>query len=85
MYKIFIANRKTERKLIEYMRIRKDIKEKLQKLRTNPREDIGAHPLHGRLDSKWSCWLGSNIRIIYSIKDDDRLIIIEAVGTHKIY
>lgn len=85
MYKIFTANKKTERKLQEYTRIRGDITEKLERLKTNPREEVGAHPLHGRLEGKWSCWLGSNIRIIYCIDDDNKIIIIEAVGTHKIY
>ena len=58
---------------------------KLERLKENPRERIGAHPLHGRLKGKWSCWLGSNIRIIYSINEINNKIIIEAIGSHKIY
>ena len=85
MYKIFTANNKTERKLQEYIKIRKDIINKLEKLKQDPRKEVGAHPLHGRLSEKWSCWLGSDIRIIYNIDDDNKRIIIEAVGTHKIY
>ena len=85
MYKFFTANSKTEKKLKEYIKTRKSIKNKLERLKINPRKEIGAHPLHGRLLGKWSCWLGSNIRIIYSIDDLNKKIIIEAVGSHKIY
>jgi hypothetical protein len=56
MYSIFIANRKTEKRLREYISSRQDIKEKLDKLKVDPRREIGAHPLHGRLEGKWSCW-----------------------------
>jgi len=85
MYKIFTANSKTEKILREYISIRGDIKEKLEKIKIEPRRANGAHPLHGRLEGKWSCWLGSNIRMIYSINDAKMQIIIEAVGSHKIY
>lgn len=64
MYKIFTANKKTEKILLEYISQRQDIKNKKE---------------------KWACWLGSNIRAIYSINDKEEMIIIEAVGTHKIY
>ena len=85
MYKFFTANSKTEKRLKECIKTRKSIKNKLERLKINPRKEIGAHPLHGRLLGKWSCWLGSNIRIIYSIDDLNKKIIIEAVGSHKIY
>lgn len=85
MYKILIANDKAEKRLRKYIELRNDIKAKLDRLRINPRGDLGAHPLHGILAGKWSCWLGSNIRILYSINDIAKTIIIEAVGTHKIY
>jgi len=85
MYNIFTANSKTEKRLLEYISLRADIKEKLEKLKFNPRKEAGAHPLYGKLTGKWSCWLGSNIRMIYRIEDKNRKIIIEAVGTHKIY
>jgi len=49
------------------------IKEKLDKLKIDPRRNLGAHPLHGRLEGKWSCWLGSNIRMIYSINDIEKI------------
>ncbi len=67
------------------MSFRQDIKNKLQKLKQNPRREIGAHPLFGKLREKWACWLGSNIRMIYSIDDSKQIITIETVRTHKIY
>ncbi len=85
MYKIFTANKKTEKRLQEYLALRKDIKDKLDKLLLEPRRTNGAHPLHGRLSGKWSCWLGSNIRMIYRIVDEEEMLIIEAVGSHKVY
>ena len=65
--------------------MRKGIKDKLRQLKENPRREIGAHPLHGKLTGKWACWLGSNIRMIYKIDDVQKEIIIEAIGSHKIY
>ena len=85
MYEIYIANNKTEKMLKRYMKERRDITDKLQRLKQSPRTEIDAHPLHGRLAGKWSCWLGSNIRMIYSIDDTKRRIIVEAVGTHTVY
>ncbi|MEM4271477.1 MAG: hypothetical protein QXD13_00055 [Candidatus Pacearchaeota archaeon] len=85
MYDIYTANKKTEKRLLEYFSLRLDIKEKLERLKAEPRKANGAHPLHGRLAGKFSCWLGSNIRMIYSINDRKKQIIIEAVGSHKIY
>ena len=83
MYKLLTINRKTEKILSEHIAIRGDIREKLDKLKIEPRRANGAHPLHGKLDGKWSCWLGSNIRLIYTINDKEELILIHAVGTHK--
>lgn len=85
MYRIFTANRKTEKRLLEYISLRNDTGHKLEMLKNDPRRANGAHPLHGRLDGKWACWLGSNIRAIYSIDEEEKRVIIEAIGTHKIY
>lgn len=85
MYKILTANTRVEKRLKEYIELRKNIRNKLERLKINPRNELGAHQLHGRLKGKWSCWLGSNIRIIYSIDDYNKKIIIEAVGSHKVY
>ncbi len=85
MYKIFTANSKTEKILQRYISLRGDTRDKIDKLKLDPRGSNGAHPLHGRLDGKWGAWLGSNIRIIYTINDFEKIVIIEAVGSHKIY
>jgi len=85
MYKIFTANKKTEKILQKYISLRQDIKNKLDLLKSNPKKYNRAHPLHGRFKEKWACWLGSNIRLIYSINDKEKIIILEAIGTHKIY
>ena len=85
MYKLFIANNKTEKILTKYISLKQSIKNKLDLLKLNPRKHNGAHSLHGRLKGKWACWLGSNIRLIYSINDKKEVIIIQAIGTHKIY
>jgi addiction module RelE/StbE family toxin len=85
MYSIYTANNKTEKRLNEYISSRQDIKEKLNKLKVDPRREIGAHQLHGKLQGKWACWLGSNIRMIYIIDDKNQSIIVLAVGSHKVY
>ena len=85
MYELKTRNRNVEKKLKDYLKIRRDISEKLNRLKTNPRKECGAHPLHGLLKGKWACWLGSNIRMIYKIEDINLVILIEDVGTHKIY
>lgn len=85
VYTLFTANSKTEKRLQKYLAMRQDIREKLKRLKQEPRRANDAHQLHGRLAGKWSCWLGSNIRIIYSVDDANRKVIIEAVGSHAIY
>ena len=85
MYELKTRNKNVEKKLKDYLMIRRDISEKLNRLKINPRKECGAHPLHGPLKGKWACWLGSNIRMIYKIEDIDLVILVEDVGTHKIY
>ena len=85
MYELKTRNRNIEKKLKDYLMIRRDISEKLNRLKINLRKECGAHPLHGLLKGKWACWLGSNIRMIYKIEDINLVILIEDVGTHKIY
>ena len=85
MYEIHTINSKTQRKLNEYVNLRNDIKDKLDRLKENPLRANGAHQLSGKLMGKWACWLGSNIRIIYTINNKNKIVTIEAVGTHKIY
>jgi len=85
IYEFYVANNRAEKDLHGLVEIRNDVKGKLDKLKAQPRREAGAHPLHGRLKGKWACWLGSDIRMIYSIDDEKKLIIIEAVGSHKVY
>jgi len=85
MYHIYPANKRVEKRLEELKENRHDVVEKLRKLKENPRENSGAHPLHGRLQGMWACWLGSNLRIIYCIDDTSKRIDVLAVCSHKIY
>ncbi|MEK6817277.1 MAG: type II toxin-antitoxin system mRNA interferase toxin, RelE/StbE family [Nanoarchaeota archaeon] len=86
MYELKTRNKKVEKKLKEYINLRKGIKDKLDRLRQNPRRECGAHQLHGILKGKWVCWLGSNIRMVYEIADAELIILVEEVGTHnKVY
>lgn len=85
MYIISIPNKKVRSQLEDYIKQRNSIKEKLNLLRDNPRKNCGAHSLKGKLQGKWACWLGSNIRAMYLIDDLRKIVIITAIGTHKIY
>ena len=85
MYQLHVTNIKTENNIEKYVKLRQDIKEKLERLKENPRKANGAHQLHGKLKGKWACWLGSNIRTIYLIDESIKEILILAIGTHKIY
>ena len=49
MYKIQIANDKTEKRLREYIQQRNDIKNKLDRLKIDPRRELDAHTVHGKL------------------------------------
>ena len=80
-----MENSRAEKNLRSYVNSRNDVKEKLDRLRFNPFREVGAHPLKGKLKGKWSCWLGSNIRLIYRIDVENKLIVVELVGNHKIY
>ena len=53
-YEIFIANSKTEQLLTKYIKQNPKIKNKLDRLRENPRKQIGAHSLHGKLKGKFA-------------------------------
>ncbi|MBI3334742.1 hypothetical protein HYZ97_04610 [Candidatus Pacearchaeota archaeon] len=85
MYTLCTAHSTVEKRLRDYLSSRKDIRRKLDLLRENPHRANGAHKLHGRLGGKYACWLGSNIRIIYIIRELKKEVVIEAIGTHKIY
>lgn len=59
--------------------------EKMERLKQNPRMELDAHKLKGKLEGKWSCSLGWDVRMIYEIDDDNKEIVVFAVGSHKIY
>ena len=85
MHKTRTANTWVEKRLRKYIRLRPSITAQLDRLRGNPKKALGDHPVRGRLAGKWSCWLGSNIRAVYRIDDVRKQVIIEAVGSHKVY
>jgi len=85
MYKIMTRNRRVKKELESYISLRSGIKDKIRRLKENPRRESGAHSLGGKLKGKWACWLGSNIRMVYKIYDSEKMILIEAVGSHKVY
>lgn len=83
MYKITTRSKKAEKQFYQFADVK--IVEKLKLLEENPRGKLGAHKLKGKLEGKWSCWLGGDIRMVYEIDDENREIIVVAVGSHKIY
>ena len=85
MYKFATRSKKAEKQFYDALNSRKAISEKLEKLKEDPRKYLDAHKLKGKLEGKWSCSLGSDIRMIYEINDDKKEIIVAAVGSHKIY
>jgi mRNA interferase YafQ len=85
MYKFTTRSRKAEKQFLQVVRSRPIILEKLEKLKENPRKELDAHKLKGKLDGKWSCWFGANIRLIYEIDDENEEIIVVAAGSHKAY
>jgi len=83
MYKITTRSKRAEKQFYQY--IDEKISEKLEKLKIDPRRNLDAHKLKGKLKDKWSCWFGDNIRMLYEIDDQNQEIIVVAVGSHKIY
>ncbi len=76
---------KAEKQFYDVLNSRQGIPEKLEKLKQNPRKELDAHKLKGKLEGKWSCSLGSDIRMIYEIDYDNKEIVVVAAGSHKIY
>lgn len=85
MYKITTRSKRAEKQFYQVLNSREGIPEKLEKLKENPRGELDAHKLKGKLKGKWSCSLGSDIRVVYEIDDENKEIIVAAVGSHKIY
>ena len=85
MYKLTTRSRKAEKQFYNVLNSREGISEKLEKLKINPRRELDAHKLRGKLEGKWSCSLGYDIRMVYEIDDENKEIVVLAVGSHKIY
>ena len=83
MYKLTTRSKKAEKQFYRYLN--ESASEKLKKLMENPRTELDAHKLKGKLKGKWSCSLNYDLRIIYEIDDKNQEIIVVAVGSHKIY
>ena len=85
MYKLTTRSKRAEKQFYDILDSRKGIPEKLEKLKNDPRRELDAHKLKGKLEGKWSCSLGWDIRMMYEIDDENKEIVIVAVGSHKIY
>jgi addiction module RelE/StbE family toxin len=83
MYTLTAKSKRVAKQFYDALMSRKDIPEKLEMLRDKPREEIDAHKLKGRLQGKWGCSLGYDLRMIYEIDDKNKEILVFAVGTHK--
>ena len=83
MYSFTTRSKKAEKQFYEILNSREGIKEKLEKLKSDPRVMFSAHKLKGRLEGKWSCYLGYDIRLVYEIDDANKEIIVVATGSHK--
>ncbi len=85
MYRLTTRSRRAEKQFYSIIEARPSIKEKIKQLQEDPRRYLDAHKLKGKLEGKWSCYLGGDIRMIYEIDDDNKEIVIVAAGSHKIY
>lgn len=85
MYKLTTRSKRAEKQFYDVLNSREGIAEKLEKLKLDPRHELDAHKLRGKLDGKWSCSLGYDIRMVYEIDDQNKEIVVVAVGSHKIY
>ena len=85
MYKFTTRSKRAENQFYDVLNSRAGIAEKLEKLKLNPRHELGAHKLRGKLEGKWSCSLGGDIRMVYEIDETNKEIVVVAAGSHKIY
>ena len=83
MYKITTRSKKAEKQFHDFLDNK--IAKRLGLLKQGPRTNLGAHKLKGKLKGLWSCWFGSDLRMIYEIDDKSKEIIVVAVGSHKLY
>ncbi len=85
MYTITTRSRRAEKQFYGVLSSRTGLSERLEQLKEDPRRYLDAHKLKGKLEGKWSCSLGWDIRMIYEIDDQNKEIVVVAVGSHKIY
>ena len=83
MFKLTTRSKKAEKQFYEILNSREGIRAKLATLITDPRSELDAHKLKGKLEGKWSCSLGYDIRMVYEIDDKNKEIVVVAVGSHK--
>ena len=65
MYNFTTHSKKAKKQVYKVLNSKNNVKEKLQRLKNNPRRELNAHKLKGKLEGKWSCWLGGDLRLIY--------------------
>ena len=85
MYKLTTRSKKAEKQFYEVLNLRKSVPDKLELLKEDPRKHLDAHKLKGKLEGRWSCSLGYDVRMVYEIGDDSKEIVVVSVGSHKIY
>lgn len=85
LYTITTRSKKAEKQYYEILQARDDIPAKLEKLREDPRNKLNAHKLKGKLEGKWSCYLGYDLRLVYEIDEENKEIVVVAAGSHKVY
>ena len=85
MYALTTRSARAGKQFYEALQVRPAIQRKLELLKDDPRRNLNAHKLRGRLEGKWSCYLGWDLRMIYEIDEVNKEIVVVAVGTHKVY
>ena len=85
MYKLTTRSKRAEKQFYDVINSREGIAEKLEKLKIDPRRELDAHKLKGKLEGKWSCYLGYDLRLVYEIDEENKEIVVVTVGSHKIY
>lgn len=83
MYEFTTRSKKAEKQFYDVLNSRKDVQEKLKRLQQDPKWELSAHKLKGKLEGKWSCYLGWDIRLVYEIDDENKEIVIVSAGSHK--
>ena len=83
MYKFTTRSKRAEKQFYQVLSLREAIKNKLEMLRNDPRGQFNAHKLKGKLEGKWACYLGYDVRLVYEIDDENKEIVVVSAGSHK--